>query len=82
MKIKVIFYGVLKQEAGVKTQELELPQAGANVRDLLESVRQRFDLDPRRLETTACALNDELVAREHALQDGDVVGLLPPVSGG
>ena len=82
MKIKVVFYGVLKQDTGVKAQELELPPAQADVRGLLEAVRQRFDIDPRRLETTACAVNDELVERDHPLRDGDVVGLLPPVSGG
>ena len=58
---------------------MDLP-AGANVRTLIEMLEKagRPPLQPG----FAVSVNAEFSTVSQALQEGDVVGLLPPVSGG
>lgn len=81
MKIRVHFYGLLKQDVGSKEQVIDLGQ-GATVADLLAALAEQQPALRPRLATVACAVGDELVAPDHPLRDGDAVALLPPVSGG
>lgn len=82
MRLQVVFYGGLKQDVGVKTETLELAQEALTVRELKALLAERHPALRSRLGVVACAVGDELVGPDHALRDGDVVALLPPVSGG
>jgi MoaE-MoaD fusion protein len=79
MRVRVLFFGVLKEKAGAATAEMELP-AGALVSDLLERVSATQPLPS--LKSLAVSVNAEFAQSNHELHDGDEVGLLPPVSGG
>ena len=82
MKIRVVFYGGLKQHVGAKEQMLELSRNSITVRELADLLRvQHPALNPR-LGTVAYVVNDEMVGLDYGLKDGDEAGLLPPVSGG
>ena len=81
MAVRVILYGRLKQDAGVKTLDLPLdgPQTvGGLVARLVDS----YPALAEQLGTVAYTLGAELVGPETLVQDGDELGLLPPVSGG
>jgi molybdopterin converting factor subunit 1 len=82
MRIQVIFYGVLKQDAGGKTQTLELAQDAVTVHELKALLVEKHPNLSSRLGAVACAVRDELVGPDYCLHDGDEVALLPPVSGG
>jgi molybdopterin synthase catalytic subunit len=82
MKVRIVFYGGLKQDVGTKEQVLEFPQETVTVEELSASLGARYPGLTPRLSTVAYVVNDEIVDPWHLLHDGDEAGLLPPVSGG
>jgi molybdopterin synthase catalytic subunit len=80
MRVRVLFFGMLKDFAGKSGDWLDLPD-GAVVRDVLAhyaEVPQVRDV----MGSLAVAVNREYAGPETVLKTGDEVGLLPPVSGG
>jgi molybdopterin converting factor small subunit len=82
MKVRVVFYGVLKQDVGAKEQVIEFPQESLTIAELVETLQLRYPALVPRLGTVAYVVQDEIVASDHLLVDGDEAGVLPPVSGG
>jgi molybdopterin converting factor small subunit len=82
MKIDVILYGVLKQDAGAKQRSLDLAGDTATVADVVNTLAAQIPAIGARLETVAYVIGDEIVDPDTMLRDGDRVALLPPVSGG
>jgi molybdopterin synthase catalytic subunit len=81
MRVRVLFFGQLKEVAGRERDTLELPE-GARVSDLLRRYAEvKPALEPY-YDAMAVALNQEYSEPEAALHDGDEVALIPPVSGG
>lgn len=82
MKVRVVFYGVLKQDVGAKEQIMEFAQDRMTIADLVETLKIRYPAIMPRLDTVAYVVQDEIVDCDHVLVDGDEAGMLPPVSGG
>lgn len=81
MRIKILFFGQLKEAAGRERDTLDLPD-GARVADLLLRYAEvRPALQPY-YDIMAVALNQEYSEPAAELHDGDEVALIPPVSGG
>jgi MoaE-MoaD fusion protein len=81
MRIRVLLFGVLQDLLPREGQTLDLPP-GSTVETVLGHYR-RIAPEPRELwSALAVAVNREYASLAHALQDGDEVALLPPVSGG
>jgi MoaE-MoaD fusion protein len=76
MRISVKLFAALRERAGVRERELDLPP-GATVGD----VWRELDLGDEP-DGLLYALNRAYVERLAALADGDEVALIPPVSGG
>lgn len=81
MRVRVLFFGVLKDLAGRSSEELEL-RDGALVRDLLAHYAFKSPGLREALASIAVAVNREYAGPGTVLKSGDEVGLLPPVSGG
>lgn len=81
MKIRVQFFGQLREVTGVVETEVEMP-AGGHIADVIDVLQQKYPALRPYMPSTSFALNDEYVSREQPLRDGNVVGLLPPISGG
>jgi molybdopterin converting factor small subunit len=79
--VRVIFYGRLKQDTGVKTLDLPLDKS-KTVGGLVARLVDSYPALAAQLGTVAFTIGAELVSPEHPVQDGDELGLLPPVSGG
>jgi molybdopterin synthase catalytic subunit len=79
IQIQVLLFGVLKDWHGAASSTVELPE-GATVADLLERLSE--GRPTQLLRSIAVSVNAEFSSRTQALHAGDVVGLLPPVSGG
>ena len=79
MRVRVLYFGVLKDAFGGESEMLELAE-GAVVADLIEACRMRFGHDL--WESIAVAINREYARSGDVLREGDEVALLPPVSGG
>lgn len=81
MRVQVLFFGVLKDVTGLSREDLEVSPGSR-----LESVFDHYaELFPRMREMSASivvALNRQFAGRETAVNDGDEIAFLPPVSGG
>jgi MoaE-MoaD fusion protein len=81
MRVRVLFFGMLQDLAGKSNDTLDLRE-GARVRDVLAHCESQI---PRLKDVTgslAIAVNQQYAGAETALNSGDEVALLPPVSGG
>ena len=81
MRVKVRLFASLRETAGVSELALELPP-GATAEDAWGRLAQGFPaLAPRRT-SLAASVNRRYARFDSALQDGDEVVFIPPVSGG
>ena len=76
MKVAVRLFAGLRELAGVRVTEIELP-GGSTAADVWPAL-ELGDEPPGLL----VAVNKVYSARDHILADGDEVALIPPVSGG
>jgi molybdopterin converting factor subunit 1 len=92
VRVKVLYFGILKDQFGAAEQQVELP-GGANVAELLELLRgqtsnsamgnpEKNAQEEQLWRSLAVAVNREYGSASTVLRDGDEVALLPPVSGG
>src|SRR3954451_11171758 len=81
MKITVRLFAMLRQQAGWRERELEMPE-GATIADVWQQLANETPaLAPQR-EIVRFALNREYTSRDQPLTDGDELALIPPVAGG
>jgi molybdopterin synthase catalytic subunit len=81
MRVRVLFFGMLKDAAGKSSDEVELEE-GALVRDLLAHCEARIPRLKESLGSLAVAVNQQYSGADTKLNANDEVALLPPVSGG
>jgi molybdopterin synthase catalytic subunit len=81
MRVRVVYFGSLKEIVGQGGQDLELPDR-APASALWERLRATYPALQRYDRAVAIAVNHEYAKPERELHDGDEVGFLPPVSGG
>ena len=81
MHVKVLFFGMLKDVTGLSHDSLELAD-NARLSDAFEHYCARFPKLRNMAGSIACARNHEFSAPETALQHGDEIAFMPPVSGG
>jgi MoaE-MoaD fusion protein len=76
MEVTVRLFAMLRERAGAAVLELSLPD-GARVRDALDQLGELTEGIP-----VVMAVNREYADEEQALDAGDELALIPPVSGG
>jgi molybdopterin synthase catalytic subunit len=81
MRVRVLFFGQLKEITGVSQDDAELSE-GARVEDLFERYGRRFPKLAEFRPSVAASVNQEYAAWRAPLSAGDEVAFLPPVSGG
>jgi molybdopterin synthase catalytic subunit len=81
MRVRVLFFGRLKDLAGKSGDAFDLPE-GATVKHLLDHYATRLPALKASLPSLAVAVNQEYARPDTVLQADDEVALLPPVSGG
>ena len=79
MKVKVRFFAASRDITGTGEMEIELPE-GTTVAHLLEIVYAQYPKLPG--ITPMVAVNAEYADRNRRLRSGDLVAIIPPVSGG
>src|ERR1700683_1848143 len=81
MRVRVLFFGQLKEIVGVAAEEAGLSE-GARVEDLFELYARRFPRLAEFRNFIPPSLNREETEGVPPVADGDEVTFLPPVSGG
>jgi len=80
MRVRVLFFGMLKELAGRAEASIDLPE-GACVRDLLGHLGSTPGFNGM-WNSIAVAVNQQYTGADTVLKSSDEVALLPPVSGG
>jgi MoaE-MoaD fusion protein len=81
MRVRILFFGILKDLAGRAIDTLDLPE-GATVREMLAECEIKIPQIQPSLASSAVAVNQEYARADQELKQDDEVALLPPVSGG
>jgi MoaE-MoaD fusion protein len=81
MRVRVLFFGMLKDLAGRADDTLEVREA-ATVRDVLGCCEKQIPRLKEVMSSLAIAVNQQYAGVDTALKSNDEVALLPPVSGG
>lgn len=81
MRVRILFFGMLKDMAGKSSDLLELPDT-ASVADVLAHYLAQMPRLKDSLPSLAMAVNQQYARPETTLKADDEVALLPPVSGG
>ena len=81
MRVRVLFFGQLKELAGKSVDELDLPE-GSVARNVLQHYESLFPALKNLLPSLAVAVNQQYAGPDVRLNSNDEVALLPPVSGG
>ncbi|CAM3998706.1 molybdopterin converting factor subunit 1 [Bacillus cereus] len=76
--IRVLLFANLQEEAGVS--ELQIEEENITVAQLKEIVAKEYNVPVS--APIMVAINEEYANEDDAIQSGDIVALIPPVSGG
>jgi molybdopterin converting factor subunit 1 len=80
-KIKLLFFATLRQRAGMKSIELDIPE-DMDVGGLKEHISQAYPALQESMRTVLIAINREYAFEDAVIPAGGEVALFPPVSGG
>lgn len=81
MRVRVLFFGMLKDLVGQSREDREFPEA-SNLRTVFDAYASRFPRLRELAHSIVVARNHEFAALSTPIAEGDEVAFLPPVSGG
>ncbi len=80
--VSVLYFAALRDLTGTGEELVELAALPCPVTALLAAVERKHAALSGRLAAVRVAVNEEFVELASSVQAGDVVALIPPVSGG
>jgi molybdopterin converting factor subunit 1 len=80
-KVKVLFFATLRDYAGAKMIELEIPM-GTTISGLTKILTVSYPNLEKVKDSMMAAINREYAADEQVISEGDEIAFFPPVSGG
>jgi molybdopterin converting factor subunit 1 len=80
MNIKTLFFGITTDFVGASELQIDVTE-NTSVKDF-KSVLKKAYSQLERINTYAIAVNEEYATDDLILENGDVVAVIPPVSGG
>jgi molybdopterin converting factor subunit 1 len=80
--VSVLYFAALRDLAGTGEEQVSLPARPLSVGQLLQTLEQRHGALSGRLQSVRVAVDEEFAELSRELQGGEVVALIPPVSGG
>jgi molybdopterin converting factor subunit 1 len=80
--VRVLYFAALRDLSGTNEERVSLPAASVSVATLLALLQDRHGALRGRLESVRVAVDEEFTELSHELCGGEVVALIPPVSGG
>ncbi len=80
--ISVLYFAVIRERMGIASEELELPAEITDLASLAAFLERSRPALRGALASVRFAVGDEFASLDRKLVAGDVVALIPPVSGG
>ncbi len=81
MKVKVLYFSSIKDRIKKREEVLEIPENTA-VSQFIEIIKQKHPEISDLIDKVMIAVNEEYTSNETRLKEGDIIAIIPPVSGG
>lgn len=81
MKVRVLFFAILRERLKRDEEELEVDK-GETVSQLADRILSPLFTEGISLNSILFAVNNEYVSKDYSLKPGDELALIPPVAGG
>ncbi len=81
MSVKILFFANLRDRAGTKSLEIEIPE-GTTVQGLKNQLARDYPNLKQSMQAVLISINREYAFDEAIVADGAEVAMFPPVSGG
>jgi molybdopterin converting factor subunit 1 len=81
MKVRLLFFAVLRDIAGTDTRELALA-GGTTAGEVWQALRREFAKLHDYAQPPMIAVNETYATPDTILRDGDELAFIPPVAGG
>jgi molybdopterin converting factor subunit 1 len=81
MKVRLLFFAVLRDIAGTNACELTLDE-GTTAGEVWQSLRRAYLQLAEYTQPPMIAVNESYAAADTILRDGDELAFIPPVAGG
>ncbi len=81
MPIKILFFATIRDRAGTKSLDLEIP-AGTTVQGLNDLIARDYPNLKQSMQTVLISVNKEYAFDEAVIPVNAEVAMFPPVSGG
>jgi sulfur-carrier protein len=82
MQIVVLYFAALRELLALSQERLVLASTELSVAELASQLVARHPALEGRLQSVRFAVNENFVALDATVRDGDTVALIPPVAGG
>ena len=80
-KVKILFFATLRDRAGTRSMELEIPD-DLTVQGLKEALGRQYPNLTESMKSVLITINREYAFDEAVIPQGVEVAMFPPVSGG
>lgn len=80
MTLQILYFAGLRDLVGTAKETIEVDDSVCSVKALLDDLQKRHSA--LRLDGVRVAVNEEFQPVDASISQGDVVALIPPVSGG
>ena len=81
MKVRLLFFAVLRDIAGSDERELAVAE-GTTAREVWETLRTSYAKLAEYAQPPMVAINESYASADAVLRDGDELAFIPPVAGG
>ena len=81
MKVRLLFFAVLRDIAGSDERELSL-EDGATAAEVWQTLRRTYAKLADYTQPPMVAINEAYATPDSVLRDGDELAFIPPVAGG
>ena len=81
MKIKVLYFSSIKDKLKKKEDIFNIEE-NSSLEDLIFLLKEKYPEIAESLDKSMFAVNEEYTDKSTKLKEGDVIAIIPPVSGG
>ncbi len=81
MKVRILYFSSIKDKIKKQNEEIEITEE-TTIKELKEKLIEKYPEAEGIINKSMFAVNEEYVSDTYKLKEGDLVAVIPPVSGG
>jgi len=81
LRIDILYFSSLKDKVKKNKETVDV-DPDTNLNQLIQFLKQKHPEISQNLDNVMVAVNEQYVDKNYSLKEGDIVALIPPVSGG